>query len=161
MSSCLWRGIGGDQDPSRRGKRETIPNTTLSPWEWFCIQTGSDDSHFNVFITVKGQVIRVSTNHNIWRERTAQAELNLDPSAYSLWHLTAKPNWLSDSQEPGGRECNLAKCLLGVQLQVGDCIKTNILWMQSFHGDKFTAKGEVETQQSFVTKKGDKTVLLA
>ena len=31
--SCLRRGTGGDRDPRRWGKRETIPYTTLSPPE--------------------------------------------------------------------------------------------------------------------------------
>ena len=33
--SCLRRGSGGDRDPRRWGTRETIPNTTLSPPQWF------------------------------------------------------------------------------------------------------------------------------
>ena len=32
--SCLRRGTGGDRDPSRWGKKETIPSTTLSAQEW-------------------------------------------------------------------------------------------------------------------------------
>ena len=49
MPSCLQRGTGRDRDPSRWGRRETIPNTALSPPEpiythglifrthkWFC-----------------------------------------------------------------------------------------------------------------------------
>ena len=45
---------------------------------------GSDESHFNVsLIIVKGKVTKtVSTNHNCWRERTAEAESNRRPSAY-------------------------------------------------------------------------------
>ena len=31
--SCLQRGPGGDRDPKRWGKREVIPNATLSPPE--------------------------------------------------------------------------------------------------------------------------------
>ena len=31
--SCLGRRTGGDRDPRRLGKRETVPNATLSPPE--------------------------------------------------------------------------------------------------------------------------------
>ena len=30
----------------------------------FCIKVGSDESHFNVSLTVRDKVTRVSTNHN-------------------------------------------------------------------------------------------------
>ena len=30
---CLRRGPGGDRDPRKWGRRETIPNATLSPPE--------------------------------------------------------------------------------------------------------------------------------
>ena len=34
MQSCLETGTGGDRDPRRWGKRETIPIATLAPPEW-------------------------------------------------------------------------------------------------------------------------------
>ena len=33
ISSCLQRGIGGDQDPRRWGKMGTVPNAMLLPSE--------------------------------------------------------------------------------------------------------------------------------
>ena len=38
---CLWSGTCGDWDPRRWGKRETVPDTMLSPPEWFCNKMGS------------------------------------------------------------------------------------------------------------------------
>ena len=36
----------------------------------FCIKMGSDESHFNVSVTVKGQSHKtVSTNHNLFEEK--------------------------------------------------------------------------------------------
>ena len=44
---------------------------------------GSEESHFNVSIGSDGQSHKtVSTNHNFWRERGAEAVSNRGPSAY-------------------------------------------------------------------------------
>ena len=49
----------------------------------FCIKMGSDESHFNVSVGSDGQSHKkVSTNHNFWRERRAEAVSNRGPSAY-------------------------------------------------------------------------------
>ena len=49
----------------------------------FCIKVGSDKSHFNVCINCEGQSHKsVSTDHNFWRERRAEADSNRCPSAY-------------------------------------------------------------------------------
>ena len=48
-----------------------------------CVKMGSDESHFNVSLIVRGQSHKtVSTNHNFWRERRAEAVSNRRPSAY-------------------------------------------------------------------------------
>ena len=40
----------------------------------------------------------VSTDHNVWRERRAEADSNRGPSAYQRpQRLTVRPNWLSHS----------------------------------------------------------------
>ena len=51
-----------DWDPRGWGKRETIPNTALSPPEWFCITMVNSKSCFNVSLTV--DKITLSRNHN-------------------------------------------------------------------------------------------------
>ena len=43
---------------------------------------GSDESHFNVSLVVRDSHKTVSTDHNFWRERRAEAELIRGPSAY-------------------------------------------------------------------------------
>ena len=55
-----------------------------------CIKMGSDESLFNVTLIVRDELSHktVSTDHNFWRERTAEAESNRDPSAY---HPNALP----------------------------------------------------------------------
>ena len=52
-TGCLRRGTGGDRDPRRWGKRETIPNAALSPPERLLV--GSDERHFNVPLIVRGK----------------------------------------------------------------------------------------------------------
>ena len=75
-----WRG------PSSQGEGEggqTIPKTTLSPPDWFCIKMGSDVSHLSVSLIVRGKDHKtVSLNHNFWRERKSETESNQRPSAY-------------------------------------------------------------------------------
>ena len=44
---------------------------------------GSNESHFKVSLIVRGKVTKtVSSDHNFWRERRAEADLNRGPSAY-------------------------------------------------------------------------------
>ena len=48
-----------------------------------CIKMGSDESHFNVSVGSDGQRHRtVSTNHNLFEEKGAEAVSNRGPSAY-------------------------------------------------------------------------------
>ena len=49
-----------------------------------CIKMGSDESHFNVsLIASEGQSHKaVSTHHNFWKERSAEAVSNRGLSAY-------------------------------------------------------------------------------
>ena len=47
-----------------------------------CMKMGSDESHFNVSLILRNKT--VSTDHNFWRERRAEADLNRGPSAYQL-----------------------------------------------------------------------------
>ena len=58
---------------------------------------GSDESHFNVLlINCEGQSHKtVSTDHNFWRERWAEADSNWGPSTYRPNRLTAWPNRLT------------------------------------------------------------------
>ena len=82
LLNCLWRGTGGDRDPRRWWKRETIPSATQSvlPPEWLLHW---DESHFNVSFTVKDKVTKtVSTDHNVWRAKRAETESNQGLSAY-------------------------------------------------------------------------------
>ena len=46
------------------------------------IKMGSDESHFNVSLIVRNSHKTVSTDHNFWRERGAEADFNWGPSAY-------------------------------------------------------------------------------
>ena len=64
----------GDRDPRRWGKRETIPNATLSHHNDSGIKMGSDESHFNVstFTNCKRQ------SHTVHKQQL----LNQGPSAY-------------------------------------------------------------------------------
>jgi len=83
--SCLRRDTGVDRNPRRCGKKETIPNVTPSPLEWFCVKMGSDESHFNVPITVRGKAaistVSIHKSHFL-TERRAEAESNRGLSAY-------------------------------------------------------------------------------
>ena len=47
------------------------------------IKVGSDESHFNVSLIVRGKSHKtVSTGHNFWRERRTEADSNRGLSAY-------------------------------------------------------------------------------
>ena len=73
-----------------------------------CIKVGTDESHFNVLIMVMGKVTRqVSTDHNFWRERRAEADSNRGPSAY-------QPNALPPGQTGSlhlDSNCNRVYCV--------------------------------------------------
>ena len=57
---------------------------------------GSEESHFNVSIGSDGQSHKtVSTNHNFWRERGAEAVSNRGSFRLPAYCLTARPNRLS------------------------------------------------------------------
>ena len=63
-----------------------------------CIKMGSDESHFHVSF-VRGSHKAVSTDHNIWRERRADADSNRSPSAYKpnalpLGQTGSQQHWL-------------------------------------------------------------------
>ena len=79
--SCLRRRTGEYQDPGRWGKREAMPIASLSPAEWFCIQMGSDESHFNVLFSVKCKVTKTFHNPELLkREERAEEESNRGPA---------------------------------------------------------------------------------
>ena len=65
---------------------ECIPIATRTvTTRMICIKMGSDESHFNVSpVIVRDKVTTetVSTDHNFWRERRAEAVSNRGPSAY-------------------------------------------------------------------------------
>lgn len=55
--SCLWKGTGGDQNPKRWEKRETIPNSVhCHHLNGLCIKMGSSESHFNISLIVEDKV---------------------------------------------------------------------------------------------------------
>ena len=75
----------------------TILHATLSPPQWFCVTVGSDESHVKFYSLWRGKVTKiVSTNHNFWRERTPEVELNWGPSAYQ-YQPTSLPLGQTDS----------------------------------------------------------------
>jgi len=48
-----------------------------------CLRMGSVEGHFNVSLTVMGEVTKTAPiNHNFWRERRPETESNRGPSAY-------------------------------------------------------------------------------
>jgi len=51
----LRRGAGGDGDPRRWRKRETIPITLTHHQNDFCMKMNSSVSHFIVSLTVRAQ----------------------------------------------------------------------------------------------------------
>ena len=76
------------------GRGRLVYNATLSPPEWFCIKVGNGESHLNVSVIRRGLKEGVSQklcpyNHNLWREKTAEAESNGGPPLTSptlyLW----------------------------------------------------------------------------
>ena len=63
MISCLQRGASRDGDPRRWGKGELYLSLHCHHQDDFCIQMGSDECHFNVSLTVRDKVTRLSINH--------------------------------------------------------------------------------------------------
>ena len=59
MTSCLQRGASRDGDPRRWGKGELYLSLQCHHQDDFCIQMGSE-SHFNVSLTVRDKVTRLS-----------------------------------------------------------------------------------------------------
>ena len=63
-----------------------------------CIKMGTNESHFNVSLTVRGKVTKtVSTNQNFQRDCRAKVESNRDPSAYQANPFTTGPSQLMDN----------------------------------------------------------------
>ena len=93
----------------RQGKRESIYLSLYCHHQNdSCIKTGSDESHFGVFIDCEGQC------HNLFRqcpqiitfeERTAEVESNRGPSAY-------QPNALPLGQTGSQRNCVTGSLLI-------------------------------------------------
>lgn len=76
---CLGEGLSDDI---------YIPNATLSPPGWLCIQISSGMSHFNVSLIVGGRVTKmVSINHNFWTGRRARSRLK----TVVRWLTSLKP----------------------------------------------------------------------
>ena len=77
---CLWKGTGGEQNPKRWEKRETIPNSVhCHHLNGLCIKMGSRESHFNVSLIVRVIIkvtIKVFMNYNFWRGRRAEVDSN-------------------------------------------------------------------------------------
>ena len=48
-----------------------------------CIKMGSDGSHFNVSLTVKDKVRKLSTNHNLFLKRK-ESRSGIDPRSFCL-----------------------------------------------------------------------------
>ena len=82
MPSCLQRGASEDQDPRRWGNRETMPNATRHHHNDSCIKMGSDESHFNVSLIVRGKVTKIaSPDHNFWTE---ESQSRIEPRSLCL-----------------------------------------------------------------------------
>ena len=61
-----------------------------------CIKMVSEESHFNVSLTMRDKVTRQCPQTTTFeRERRAEAVSNRGPSAYQPYRLTARPNRLS------------------------------------------------------------------
>jgi len=74
MLSYFWRGTGRDQGPRSLGKRETIPNATLSSPE--CLKMGSNKSHFNVSLIVRDKVTRQCPQITTFENKGSCSKLN-------------------------------------------------------------------------------------
>ena len=92
--SFLRRGTGGDRNPGREGKIETIPNTYCHHQNYVCIKMGSNRSHFNVSLIVRGKVKRQCPYPQLFEKRE---ESNQSPSAYQP---NALPRGQTGSQPP-------------------------------------------------------------
>ena len=77
-------GEKGRKGVWRWGKRENIYlSLHCHHQNGYCIKMGSNESHFNVSVGSDGQNHKaVSTNHNLFEERRAEAVSNRGPSAY-------------------------------------------------------------------------------
>ena len=75
---------GGGYGGGERWRLYTYRYTVTTDQNDCCIKMGSNESHSNVsFSNCKGQSYKtVSTDHDFWRERRAEAESNRGPSAY-------------------------------------------------------------------------------
>ena len=70
---------GGKGGMQVGGEGDYTPIATLSPPEWPALRWAA----MRCFINCEGQSHKtVSTNHNFWRERRAEAVSNRGPSAY-------------------------------------------------------------------------------
>ena len=77
-----WRGPRSEEVGVRRRLYLTL-YTLSPPEEHLHFKMGSNESHFKVSLIVRGKVTKtVSSDHNFWRERRAEADLNRGPSAY-------------------------------------------------------------------------------
>ena len=66
----------------------------------FLIKISSEESHFNISVTVMGKMT-MSADHSFGRERRAEAESNRGPSAY---HPDALPLGQTSSQKISGSQ---------------------------------------------------------
>ena len=94
-----YEGRGGG-DTEGGEEWDYIPITTLSPPEWLLHQDGQQWETFWCFINCEGQSQAsfincegqshkpVSTDHNFWRELTAEVDSNRSPSAHQPKALT-------------------------------------------------------------------------
>ena len=69
MLSCLWKHTSRDWHPRRWWKRETVPNATPSPPEWFCIKVGSGVGRFNVSVHCERHSHKDSASKEFWSEK--------------------------------------------------------------------------------------------
>ena len=59
----------------------------------FCIMVGSDESHFNVLLTVRNKVSRLSTDHSFSREGKTEAGSNRGYQPKRLLGQTGSQNY--------------------------------------------------------------------
>ena len=82
-ASYLWRGTGGDRDPSRQVGEKRIRNAPLSPPKGFCTEMGSDVSHFNVSIIASGKIARQRAQAAT-REEKGESKRGVEPTSVRL-----------------------------------------------------------------------------
>ena len=96
-----------------------------------CIKLGSDESHFNVSLIVRGKVTKtVSINHNFRRERSEESRSGIEPTSFCFTrpYRWAKPAHAGSLQflVNQGRSC----AVTAGEIMRGDCRETRAWCLQ-------------------------------